>query len=350
MMHWSPISPPAEPSEPVPHDGEWFVPLTGIVLLQTLLWYASYLTGGAARPIVVTYGSIALTFFTLALCWKAAAILVRERPGKPIHRLFEAAIKNQERIVLAAFGSVLIALGSAAFGSLKAGIPHVVPFWFDRPESRFEDWLFGGPPAVLLDPYLRGFLPFLDRVYATFVGIQLFAVLALLASRPSQMKSQALLSLGMAWLVMGVVVAYSCSSVGPIFYDRVYGGHKFAQLNDLLSQYAPITTYTANALWALHQTRVPTFGNGISAFPSMHVTQTCWLALVLSRTRFAAFGWTYLALIWIGSVLLGWHWGLGGFAGVAGMLILWHLAPRLLFVRRDRAKVEARQLTTAVAQ
>jgi hypothetical protein len=350
MMHWSPIRSHEAPSEPVPHDREWFIPLSFIVLLETLLWYASYLAGDAAQPVVVTYGSIALTFFTLALCWKASMMLVRERPAKPIHRLFEAALQNQERIVLAAFGSVLIALGSAAFGSLKAGIPHVVPFWFDRPESRFEDWLFGGHPAVLIDPRFPGILPFLDRIYATFVGTQLFAVLGLLASKPSRMKSQALLSLGMAWLVMGVIAAYSCSSVGPIFYDRVYGGHKFAELTEILDQYAPITTYTANALWALHETGVPTFGNGISAFPSMHVTQTCWLALVLSRTRFAAFGWTYLALIWTGSILLGWHWGLGGLAGATGMVILWHLAPRLLFVRRERAVEPSRVALTVAAQ
>jgi hypothetical protein len=65
----------------------------------------------------------------------------------------------------------------------------------------------------------------------------------------------------------------------------------------------------------------------------MHVTLTCWLALVLNKTRFAALGWTYLGLIWIGSILLGWHWGLGGIAGGLGMLVLWKLAPLFFFVQ-----------------
>jgi hypothetical protein len=322
-------------AEPESHDREWFVPLAFIVLIETLLWYAAYRAGYAEHPVVVTYGSIALTFFTLALSWKAVLLLYRERPERPIHRLVGAAIENRERIVLAACGSILLALGSAAFGSLKAGIPKVVPFWFDLPESRLEDWLFGGHPAVLLDPRIPWVLPFLDRIYATFVGVHLLAVLAVLASKPSREKSRALVSLGLAWLTMGIIGAYLCSSVGPIFYDRVYGGHKFAALTELLRQHAPITTFTADALWAIQQTGVPVIANGISAFPSMHVTLTCWLALVLKRTRFAAFGWAYLGLIWIGSILLGWHWGFGGVVGGLGMTGLWHLAPRLLFIKKE---------------
>jgi hypothetical protein len=282
---------------------------------------------------VVTYGSIALTFFILALSWKAVALLYRERPAKPVRFLVTAAMENRERIVIAVLGSLLLAVGSAAFGSLKAGIPQVVPFWFDLPESRFEDWLFGGHPAVLIDPRIPWILPFLDRIYATFVGTHLLAVLGVLASKPSLQKSRAIIALSLAWLVMGIFAAYLCSSVGPIFYDRVYGGHKYAELTEILRQHAPITTFTANALWTIQQDHVALIANGISAFPSMHVTVTCWLALVLSRTRFAILGWTYLALIWIGSILLGWHWGVGGVAGAIGMMGLWKIAPKLLFVQ-----------------
>jgi hypothetical protein len=331
----------------VHHDREWFVPLTFIVLIETLLWYAAYLAGDADHPVVVTYGSIALTFFVFALSWKAVVILYQERPAAPARRLLSLALENRERIVIAVLGSLLLAVGSAAFGSLKAGIPRVIPFWFDLPESRFEDWLFGGHPAVLIDPHIPRLLPILDRIYATFVGVHLLAVLGVLASKPSAEKSRALVALAMAWLVLGIISAYLCSSVGPIFYDRVYGGHKYAALTALLRQDAPITTFTADALWAIHQTGIATIANGISAFPSMHVTLTCWLALVLRRTRFAAFSWTYLAIIWIGSILLGWHWGLGGLAGALGMLGLWKLAPKLLFV--EGANRVAQAVVPAVA-
>jgi len=333
-MQWLPISKSSAAAVREHHDREWFVPLTFIVLIETLLWCAAYWQGYAQKPVVVTYGSIAVTFLVLALSWKAAVLLYRERPERPLRLLVDVAIEGRERIVIAILGSVLLAIGSAAFGSLKAGIPQVIPFWFDRPESTFEDWLFGGHPAVLIDPRVPWILPFLDRIYATFVGTHMLAVLGVLASKPSLQKSRSIVALSLAWLLIGVIAAYLCSSVGPIYYDRVYGGHKYAELTEILRQYAPITTFTANALWAIQQTHVATIANGISAFPSMHVTLTCWLALVLSRTRFAALGWAYLFVIWTGSILLGWHWGLGGIAGGLAMLALWKFAPRLLYVER----------------
>jgi hypothetical protein len=340
-MLWTRISSPSVAAERVHSDREWFVPLTFVVLIETLLWCVAYKAGYAEQPVVVTYGSIAVTFLVLVLSWKAMVLLYRERPERPYRRLVEATLENRERIIIAVLGSVLLAVGSAAFGSLKAGIPQVVPFWFDLPESRFEDWLFGGHPAVLIDPRVPWILPFLDRVYATFVGVHLFAVLGVLASKPSLEKSRAIVALALGWLLIGVVTAYLCSSVGPIFYDRTYGGHKYAELVEILRQYAPITTFTADALWAIEQQHVSMIANGISAFPSMHVTLTCWLALVLNRTRFASLGWAYLFLIWVGSILLGWHWGLGGIAGGLGMLGLWKLAPRFFYVQRSAALAEA---------
>jgi len=61
---------------------------------------------------------------------------------------------------------------------------------------------------------------------------------------------------------------------------------------------------------------------------------------VLKKTRFAPLGWAYLGLIWVGSILLGWHWGLGGIAGGLAMLGLWKVAPRLLYVQRTTAVAE----------
>jgi hypothetical protein len=37
-------------------------------------------------------------------------------------------------------------------------------------------------------------------------------------------------------------------------------------------------------------------------------------------------GWTYLGLIWFGSVHLGWHYFTDGIVGIAGALLVWRLA------------------------
>lgn len=312
-------------------DREWFVPVAAIVTIETLLWCAAYVAGDAARPMIATYGSLALTFFILVMCWNATVLLVRERPQSPIKRLVEAARENGERILIAILGSQLLAFGSAAFGSLKAGIPRATPFWLDAPLANVEARMFGGDAWAAAYALFGWAVPLFDRLYATFVGTHILAVLFLLAARPSLLKSRALVSLSLAWLILGVAGAYALSSAGPIFYDRVFGGERFAPMLAMLAKDAPIATFTADALWAMHQGGVPRFGNGISAMPSMHVALTLWLALVLKGTRLAPLGWAYFVLVWIGSVLLGWHWFLDGAVGAAGMLALWMLAPRLLF-------------------
>jgi hypothetical protein len=326
-------------------DREWFVPVAAVVTIETLLWCAAFLAGDAARPMIVTYGSIALTFFTLALCFYVVRLLVRERPERPIRRLIEAAAASKERILIAVIGSQVLAFGSAAFGSLKAGIPRATPFWLDHPLGAFEGRLFGGDAWAAFHALFGWAVPLFDKLYATFVGTHVLAVLALLAAGPSLLKSRALVSLALAWLVLGVAGAYALSSAGPIFFDRLYGGDQFAALTTMLSREAPIATFTADALWAMHQSGAPRFGNGISAMPSMHVALTLWLALILNRTRFAPFGWAYYALIWVGSVLLGWHWFVDGLVGSAGMLALWAIAPRLLF--RSSARAESATVPTA---
>lgn len=328
-------------------DREWFVPVASIVTIETLLWCAAYMAGDAARPMIVTYGSLALFFFILVLCWNAALLMVRERPEAPVRRLVEAAAANRERILIAILGSQLLAFGSAAFGSLKAGIPRATPFWLDGPLANVEARIFGGDAWAAAHALFGWAVPFFDRLYATFVGTHILAVLFLLAARPSLLKSRALVSLSLAWLVLGVVGAYALSSAGPIFYDPLYGGERFAPMLAMLGKDAPIATFTADALWSMHQSGVPRFGNGISAMPSMHVALTLWLALVVKGTRLAPLGWAYLVTVWVGSVLLGWHWFLDGAVGAAGMLAIWAVAPKLLF--RGRAKAGAPAAPPAIA-
>jgi hypothetical protein len=61
----------------------------------------------------------------------------------------------------------------------------------------------------------------------------------------------------------------------------------------------------------------------------MHVGLTLWLALVLKDTRVSVLAWLYYALIWIGSVLLGWHYFADGLVGSTGVFALWKFAPAL---------------------
>ena len=80
-------------------------------------------------------------------------------------------------------------------------------------------------------------------------------------------------------------------------------------------------------------------GSGISAMPSMHVALATLFALVGWRTnRWVGIATTLFAvIIQIGSVHLGWHYAIDGYAGAVGMIVIWLLVGRAL-ARREMSR------------
>jgi hypothetical protein len=165
--------------------------------------------------------------------------------------------------------------------------------------------------------------PAIDAIYATFLPVHMVSVLAVLCLRPSDLKTRALFSLALTWLILGVGCAYLLSSMGPIFVDPL--------IADTLRGSAPLATSWADMLKAAYENDIPLAVNGISAMPSMHVALTFWLAMIVKDTRLAPLAWTYLALIGLGSVHLGWHYLSDGIVAVAGVLALWRYCDRRRF-------------------
>lgn len=304
-------------------DREWLIPVSLIVAGEAAAWSAAYAAGIAGRPLFLTYGALELLLFGLLLLtvtlWRTVAV----SSGRSFRSAFVMSLPEKRGMAAIFIGLALTAIGAAIFSSLKASFP---AFWLDPALAKAEATLLGTGGSTLVKA--APVLPFFDRLYCTFVPGHTIAVMAVLLLKPSPLKTRALVSLALAWLLIGLVGGSLLSSAGPIFFDRVYGGSSFAGLTDALQRGAPLTTLTANMLWRAHESGSLMVGNGISAMPSMHVALTLWLALLLNRTRFAAFGWVYFALIWVGSVLLGWHWFSDGLVGSLAMLGLWYAAPR----------------------
>lgn len=310
-------------------DREWLVPCTFVVGIELLLWFAAWRAGVAYAPLLIPYSLIAVAFFTFVVGVRLMLILVtaaRAGEQRPLALVGRLIVQNRNRIIAAVLGLELLSLGSSAFSALKGGIPRTNPFWLDIPLARVE-----GPIWPTLNSLLGWAIPFFDRLYGTFVLSHLLAVFGVLAMKPSELKSRALVSLCLAWVVLGILGAYALSSAGPLFYDRVFDSHRFAALDAVVAVHAPLTGMTADALWHSYSANLSTVANGISAMPSMHVGLTLWLALVLMRTRAAPIAWTYYALIWTGSVLLGWHYFSDGLIGSLGLLAMWKAAPLLLW-------------------
>ena len=305
-------------------DLDWLIPVAAIVAVELLLWCASYSAGLAYRPMTLAYGTAAYGSLWIVLCWR---LLMTIRGGKTLTEALSKIDRTRASAVIV--GVFLIAVASAAFAALKAAMPKTVTFWLDPPLMEFERFLFGAHPWEITHAVLGWATPVIDRIYATFVPSHTIAVIIVVTARPSALKTQALICVSLAWLVLGVGGAYLLSSAGPIFYDRVFGGSELAALTEALRN-APITTKTADLLWHFHAADRPVIANGISAMPSMHVALTLWLALVVRGSKYAWVAWTYFALILLGSVHLGFHYLSDGLVSAAVMLLLWKVSPALV--------------------
>lgn len=239
--------------------------------------------------------------FILYRCWRDH----EESPGRQlIKRLFDPAMI----MIYPAVG-----LQFCLIAWLKNALPHSVGFWADRTLANIGHAIFGVDPWRLLQ-FLPG--PLMDTVYITWAQ-STFVLLMLLTVLPaSEKRDRALVS----FFLMSAVCAlaqYLLPSAGPIFYERIGLGERYAQLP--VREWAQVT---ADYLWNNLQLRGAAIGSGISAFPSMHVAGAAWVAIVVGSfvKQLKPLAWAYFVLILLGSVYLGWHYVMDG---VAGGVIAW---------------------------
>lgn len=229
-------------------------------------------------------------------------------------------------------GALLIGFSASLFMALKIAIPSLTPFWLDPPLASAERVLFGTDPYRLLDALFGRATLVVDRIYGFWLPVQLVVLFSVLAAAPSRAKAQALTAYAAAWFLIGIVGAALLSSAGPIFFDRVVGGDRFAALHELLqSRGAWMVLHTSDAMWEAQLSGQPHLVAGISAAPSMHVAVSLWILLAARRLapRAVPLAAAYLAFIWIASVQLGWHYISDGLIGVLAIAALWWLAGRL---------------------
>jgi hypothetical protein len=287
--------------------------LVAVTAVELLWWATIWLLGVAPVPYVATY--VGLAFLGLGI-----AVALRLALGLPPSGAPWLA-------VLA--GTVVAAIAASAFLPLKYAIPAEVPFWLDRPIVDAERWLFGADPWRLLDALLGWAVVPLDWLYGCWLPVQSVILFLLILSRPTPAKSRALIAYSLAWFILGAVAAVLLSSVGPIFYDRLYGGSAFAPLAETLrARDAWLAIGESDRMWAAFAGGDPGLVAGISAVPSIHVAISLWIFL-MARTlvpRAALPAFFYFVLIWIGPVQLGWRDASDGLAGALGMLAVWQLA------------------------
>lgn len=293
-------------------EGRWLTTLAALTSIEFAWWITCWAAGIAPAPHLATYSALAVA----ALC---GALLLRSalRPGA----------KRASWSVLV-IGTMLVALGASLFLPLKYAIPREVPFWLDAPLAAGERHVFGADPWLISDRLFGWALVPIDRVYGLWLPTQSLVLFSVMLLPASPAKSRALIAYGLAWLLLGAVAAVLCASAGPIFYDRLSGGHDFAALDAKLQDGAWMVRLEADAMWASFATGRPSLVAGMSAMPSLHVAISFWIWLAARRlaSRLAPIALAYAIFIWLASVQLGWHYASDGLGGVLGMAAVWWLA------------------------
>jgi len=311
----------------------WLVALQAVFVLA--------LAGISARPIPFEFSrpmGAALMIWSVGFLFLLARnLFVAIRSNGPIVAFFEG-MKAESGTLLRAFNYALIlGLAMALHGWAKSMIPQVFTYWADPYLADADHFIFGQDPWRLFRISALG--PLFAKIYISWFPIT-FGTMGFLAF--SKRDHSVVLTAFLAILIIcGTIGQYLLPSVGPIFYERIGLGTRFAELvatND--PTYAPFADY----LWKHYLLGGADLGTGISAMPSLHVTLAVW-------TVFAAYSlWRPLAIPaifyalgeWATSIASGWHYALDGMVGaVLGITIYaWLLRAQTRHVAASEADVE----------
>jgi PAP2 superfamily len=245
-----------------------------------------------------------------------------------------------ERVANALHAFLFMSAYMVGYTFIKKAIPSAHPFAWD---DTFMQW----DRLVHLGRHPFEWLAFLNVPVVTFIlnvnyNIWFFVMFALwfwqgFAREDSRLRLHFLLGFTLTWFLGTCILGTIFSSVGPCFYGRLIpGADPYVPLMQWLgtaNETHPIWSLTVmNELWKTYETGVGLV-NGISAMPSMHVGTSVlfavlgfasgkrWLGLMLGL---------FASMILVGSVHLGWHYAIDGYAGALVAVFGWWLAGRLI--------------------
>lgn len=228
-------------------------------------------------------------------------------------------------------------------------LPHA-GFGYGPAIANLDRALFGADPwrithAVFASPW---WTQAIDLAYHAWFAPLIFGVVLCAFARPGSVLAwRYLLAFCLIWIVQGSILAYGFPAAGPVFFAQFQlEAARFTELTDLLaSQDAALRAHGAPGLTALmfqhgllqlFNDGTVAVGGGISAMPSLHNAMAILFACAAWRLS-PRCGWAtsiYAAIIWIGSIHLGWHYALDGIVALIVTVALWKLTGLLSHAAR----------------
>jgi hypothetical protein len=341
----------SHPGRPLAHREEllWLLPVAAACLVLFLAGQAvgsgaglaaSDLTRGYVRMALRTLPVFAFLLVLPPLIWS----VLKSSPS-PFADLAHGLARRYGSPLLLAAGLaplVLLPIMFSGYGALKMAIPDYVPFsWDDRLAALDRLLFFGSQPWELTHALAGGATAtaVIDRIYTLWILMLSIAILGFALFAPRYDRARFFLAFTVAWILLGVGGGYLFSSAGPCYAELV-GARSAVEFAPMMARLREISEMTIplgavqwqDVLWQAHVNDQPSFGMGISAMPSLHNAIAILYALALGRFGRAAAigGWLYAAIIFFGSVHLGWHYAVDGLLAAAGMAAIWWGAGRYL--------------------
>jgi hypothetical protein len=288
----------------------------------------------------------------MILIYHAARIMIFERP-KSLTRTYitklGAFFEAPSNWLVPALNFLALANLLQNYTLLKKVMSSLKPFAWDSKLLAADKWLHFGvdPWRITHGLFASDFAAYVINFnyHVWFAVVFGFLVWGVLGRKNEQLRAQYLLSAMAVWVISGNLLAIYFSSAGPCFFHHLGQGdpHYFQPLMQRLDHsHASLLVHgwslglpavpLQHTIWNDYITSGNMLGGGISAFPSMHVAMAVSVALVASRLNrwLGAAAWVFALFIQIGSVHLGWHYAVDGYASTLLATLFWKLSGKII--------------------
>ncbi len=145
------------------------------------------------------------------------------------------------------------------------------------------------------------------------------------------------------WIISGTLLALALYSFGPVYFHLTQSGiqNPYVDLIAWLSTSddgkEAFSYQAAMYLYAETTDNIRPDVNGISAMPSQHVAIS-WLIMLYAFKIWKPLGVLaafYTFLIWLASIILGWHYAIDGYVGIITVTLIWAATGKLLMKREQ---------------
>jgi PAP2 superfamily len=221
------------------------------------------------------------------------------------------------------------------FSAMKSAIPLFNFFEWDGFFIDLDRMIHGGDAWKLLQPAIG--YPIITSALA---GIYVSWLLLLYAGtlffvfyhKQPHLRQRYLIAYFLTWTIVGVLFAIILASVGPCFVEPLIGRTDFVPQMEYLrsanQQYPVWVLPVQDLLLESYLQSDRGLGRGITAMPSMHVSQA-FLFFLAARHVSKLAAWAtglYLALIMVGSVHLAYHYAVDGYVAMIATAAIWKLS------------------------